>query len=212
MTPAQRMAAALPKWQTEEYADPLTLIRRNRTPPVRRTYPQADTQRPARAALLAKNIKLKSVGAGYKVYLEPEDGADPGSDEAKHRFRSVKPTGDGIAILVEAADAAEELELKGIKAGDDTPITVEDDGEAIVIKGNDISGTARINNGGTISVRDGLVEAISEGVLGGQGSLGYIPCNATDSVTLISWVEGQIMTNGDVAFQVGNCHTDAPGS
>jgi len=212
LTPAQRMAASLPKWQTEDYVDPLSLIRRNQAPPARRSYPPAQNSSPGRMPLVAKNVKLKSVGGGYEVYLEPEDGAEPGSDEAKHRFRSVKPTGDGISILIEAAEEAEELEFKGIKAGDDTPITVEDDGEAIVVKGNNVTATARINNGGTITTRDGLIESLSEGVLGGTGSLGYLPCNETQAVPLINWVEGQLMTNGDVSFLVGSCHTDAPGA
>lgn len=212
VTPAQRMAASLPKWQTEDYADPLASIRRNQGPPARKFYPQPQTDRPARTPVFSKKVQLKPVGDGYPVYLEPDEDAEAGSDAAKHRFRSVKSTGDGNSILMEASDTAEELEFKGIKAADDTPLRVEDDGEAIVVKGNNVNGTARINNGGSISVRDGIVESLGEGVLGGTGSLGYIPCDATDSVALISWAEGQIMTDGDVAFQVGNCSTHAPGS
>lgn len=211
VTPAQRMAAFVPKWTTEALQDPVSMVRRATVPPrrpapVNVNHPRVPQTNPGSGGL----AEFESVGAGQKVFIESEDGGP-------NKIKSVKSIGEGTAVLAE--ESPTEIRIKTLKPGDDSPLQVVDDGEQVEIKGNGYDQTIRINSGGTIVIKDGLIESASEGLLGGTGSMATVPCPDTEGNSqpsiILSWVDGQIITDpGEEAIELnlGECQTQSPGA
>lgn len=207
------MAAAKPQWMVDPFVDPVSLVRRDKERPARRQKPVNFNQTPGRGGGGAGQVPLniESVGGGQEIYIKPE-----GNSGEPHKIKSIRSVGDGEKILQDVS--AEEIKLRTIKAGDDTPIQVDEDGDSITVKGNGFDANIRINSGGNIVIKDGLVESASEGVLGGTGTLSINPCPDTSGnsqpTVILEWDNGQVISDPGEAgtdFDVGECQTQTPG-
>lgn len=205
MTPTvtNRLLGTMPAWA----ADPAPeVIMRHRSGSVssRRPYPVAKNDPFVPRMLLRPEFTLEGVGEGNDVYLEPEDDAAPGSEEAKHRVKRLRNIGEGSRVLKQQADGDLDNELRSVKESPGSQISVTESAEELLIRGTGVSGSTQINIGGILSFgADGMATVVLEGERGTTGELSIVNCNGS-TTKILEWREGQITSNS-VSFQVGDC-------
>lgn len=212
MTATERLLSATPAWQADP---PPEVVIRHRSGSVssRRPYPVAknDPFVPNRA--FVPGFDLEGVGEGNDVYLEPDEDAEAGSEEAKNRIKRIRNIGGGSQVLVEQEEDDLENKLRSLRPKPGNLLSVEQLGETVDFGTTGVTGGAQINIDGRIDTVRGVVSNLVEGRRGGTGSLSYTRCDGSSS-ELIAWENGQITTNGIIIFEVGECgggSTETPG-
>jgi hypothetical protein len=204
MTLAERFRGAGPAWR--QGGSPPVLIRhRSGSVSSRRAYPVAKNPRFVPPRSFENFTDLMSVGEGNDVYLEPEEGVDPESDEAKDRIKRIRNIGEGAEVLKDQEEDDLENKLRTIKEAPSAQIEVIQQDEEIHIRGTGTSGTAQINIGGQLSFgQNGMATVVLEGERGTTGSLSIINCNESKT-KILEWKEGQIISQ-TMEFRVGDCN------
>lgn len=210
-TVASRLMGAMPAWQADP---PPEVVIRHRSGSIssRRAYPVAKNDPFVPRMVQKPGLTLEGVGEGNDVYLEPEDDAAAGSEEAKHRVKRIRNIGGGSQVLKEQAEGDLDNELRSVKAKADTLVTVSQNDEEIEVGTAGATNFIGINIDGLIGTTEGIVHTLVEGTRGGTGTLSITRCGGSPT-QILSWRQGQILTAGDVTFDVGDCSsTSTPGS
>lgn len=210
-TVASRLLGAMPAWAADPAPD-VVIRHRSGSISSRRAYPIAKNDPFIPRTIQKPGFALEGVGEGNDVYLEPEDDAEAGSDEAKNRVKRLRNIGGGSQVLKEQTEGDLDNELRSVKAKADTLVTVSQNDEEIEVGTAGATNFVNINIDGLIGTTEGVVHTLVEGLRGGTGTLSITRCGGSPT-PILSWRNGHILTAGDVTFDVGDCSSTAtPGS
>lgn len=206
MTATERLMAATPAWSADP---PPEVVIRHRSGSVssRRAYPVAKNDPFVPRMVQRPEFALEGVGEGNDVYLDPDEDAEGGSEEAKNRVKRLRNSGEGAPVLVEQAEGDLDNELRGVKAKSGTLVTVEQNGKALDVGSAGATSFSNINIGGLIGTTQGIVHTLVEGTRGTTGTLSITRCGGSPT-QILAWTDGQI-TSGTVVFDVGDCSSTA---
>lgn len=195
---ADRLKRAEPGWQT---AKPSDVIIRNRSGSVssRRAYPVAHNGPFVPHNLRRKGFSLIGVGDGNDVYLEPEEDAEAGTDQARDRIKRIKNVGGAAEVLVvqdlEAIPAEITNKLRTLRPKAGTLVTITQEDETLDIGTDGVTGTIVVGAGGLISSLKGLVTDLIEGTTGWSGTIQFDfvdNVNAYDATMFVTVQDGII--------------------
>ena len=210
-TVASRLMGVMPAWAADP-APEVVIRHRSGSISSRRAYPVAKNDPFVPRNLLRPGFALEGVGTGNDVFLDPDDDAEAGSPESKNRIKRLRNVGGGALVLVEQADGDLDNELRSIKPKAGTLVTVDQNGEELDVGTAGATSFVSINIDGLIGTTEGVVHTLVEGARGGTGTLSITRCGGSPT-QILSWRNGQILTAGDVTFDVGDCSSTAtPGS
>ena len=178
----------------------------------RRAYPVAKNDPFVPRITPKPGFTLLGVGEGNDVYLEPDEDAEVGTESAKHRIKRIRNIGGGANVLKEQEEKDLDNELRSVKAAPGTLITTTETDEEVEVGTAGATNFVNINIDGLIGTTEGIVHTLVEGIRGKTGTLSITRCGGSPT-QILQWQEGQILTEGNVVFDVGDCSsTSTPGS
>ena len=182
---ADRLKRIEPGWMTSEPAE-VMIRHRSGSVSSRRAYPVAHNGPFVPHNLKGKGFALESVGIGNDVYLEPDEDAKAGSEEAKHRVKRLKNVGAAAQLLVEQDEGDLTNELRTVQAKAGALLEVVQENETLDIDSTGVTGDITIGADGQLGTTRGIVHTLLPGTPGASYNVELL------TVSLVVALTGEI--------------------